>query len=83
MTDVIDQAAGVVAELVPPPVRRHPLHGRNTALLRVAIGATTAATVVEVAEWPSLSEQERRGGVLRLCALAAATWCLVKALRCR
>jgi hypothetical protein len=83
MTDVIDQAAGVVSELVPPPARRHPLHGRNTALLRAAIGATTAAAVVEVAEWPTLSEQERRGGVLRLGALAAATWCLVKALRCR
>jgi hypothetical protein len=83
MTDVIDQAAGVVSELVPPPVRRHPLHGRNRAFLRVAIGATAAATAVKLAEWPTLSEEQRRGGVLRLCGLAAATWCLDRALRCR
>jgi hypothetical protein len=83
MSDVIDQAAGVVSELVPPPLRRHPLHGRNTAMLRVALGATTAATVVELAEWVTLTEEERRGGVLRLGALAVATWCLVRALRSR
>lgn len=80
---MIDQAAGVVSELVPPPVRRHPPHGRNTALLRVGIGATAAAVAVEVAEWPALDEHERRGGVFRLAALAAAAYCLVKALRCR
>jgi hypothetical protein len=83
MTDVLDKTAGVVSELVPPQVRRHPLHGRNTALLRLGIGATAAAAAVELAEWPTLDEQQRRGGVLRMAALAAAAFCLVKALRCR